>query len=203
MGAVSISLVVLLGLVVLLLALPMAVAFRIEGMQAFRGQITVRCLFGCVCYRLQLPGSGAHAPKAHPTAQTVQTPPRPPPPKRQPGQVLAILRQAAFRRRIYRLVHDLIDATHLRRLRLNMRLGLGDPADTGRLWALVGPLQAVAQSRHGANVRIEPEFMDAVLEFRAQGRLVVVPLQLLFVVMGFVLSPASIRAWRTLRASHA
>lgn len=203
MGALSISLVVLLGLVVLLLALPMAVAFRIEGVQAFKGQITVRCLFGCVCYRLQLPGGGAHTPKAQPAVPAGRASTKPEPRKRQPRQVLALLRQAAFRQRIYRLVRDLVDAIHLRRLRLNMRLGLGDPADTGRLWALVGPLQAVAHNLHGASVRIEPEFMDAVFEFRAQGRLVVVPLQLLFVVMGFALSPASVRAWRTLRASHA
>lgn len=203
MGAVPIILVVLLGLVVLLLALPMAVAFRIEGMQAFKGEIAVHCLFGRVCYRLQVPGGGAPTPEAYPAVRAGRASTKPEPRKRQPRQVLALLRQAAFRQRIYRLAQDLADAIHLRRLRLNMRVGLGDPADTGCLWALVGPLQAVAQNLHGANVRIEPEFMDAVFEFRAQGRLVVRPLQLLFVVMGFALSPASIRAWRTLRASHA
>ena len=84
-----------------------------------------------------------------------------------------------------------------------MRLGLGDPADTGRLWAVVGPLSAAAQGLRGAEVRIEPEFMDSVLEFRAQGRLLVAPLQVMALAVSFALSPPTIRAWRTLRGGHA
>ena len=49
--------------------------------------------------------------------------------------MLAVVRQSGFRRRLYRLVKDLVRAAHLQRLRLRIRLGLGDPADTGRLSA--------------------------------------------------------------------
>lgn len=38
-----------------------------------------------------------------------------------------------------------VAAAHLHQFRLRMRLGLGDPADTGLLWAVVGPLNALAQ----------------------------------------------------------
>ena len=84
-----------------------------------------------------------------------------------------------------------------------MRLGLGDPADTGRLWALVGPLNAAANNLRNAQVQIEPEFMDPLFEFRFDGRLLVVPLQLVALAIGFALSPASLRAWRTLIRGHA
>jgi hypothetical protein len=79
-----------------------------------------------------------------------------------------------------------------------MRLGMGDPADTGRLWALLGPLNAAADNLRHAEVQIEPDFADSSLEFQFDGRLRVVPLQLVALATGFALSPASLRAWRTL-----
>jgi len=57
---------------------------------------------------------------------------------------LTALRDAALRRRVWRLIRDLRQAIRLQRGHLHARLGLGDPADTGRLWALLGPLQTVA-----------------------------------------------------------
>ena len=84
-----------------------------------------------------------------------------------------------------------------------MRLGLGDPADTGRLWAIVGPLSVAAQGIRSARVRVEPAFMEAVLEFDARGRMRLVPVQFLALAIGFALSPPSVRAWRTLRVGDA
>jgi hypothetical protein len=52
-------------------------------------------------------------------------------------------------------------------------------------------------------VRIEPEFVEPVLEFKADGRLWLIPLRFLALVLGFALSPPTIRAWRTLRGNHA
>ena len=84
-----------------------------------------------------------------------------------------------------------------------MRLGLEDPADTGMLWAFIGPLSVTAQSLLNADVRIEPEFMDSALELHADVQMRLVLLQYLALAIAFALSPASIRAWRTLNASHA
>lgn len=190
---------VLLGLLVLL-AVPVEAAFRLEGIEAFTGEIAIRWLFGLVRIRIPIPAVRERA--AKPTVEREAAGKRPRR-KGRPGRVLAVLGQTAFRRRAYRLVGDLVRAAHLGQLRLWMRLGLGDPADTGRLWAVVGPLSAAAQGLRGAEVRIEPEFMDPVLEFRAQGRLLVVPLQVMALAVSFALSPPSIRAWRTLKGGHA
>lgn len=119
------------------------------------------------------------------------------------GDVLAVLRQADFRRRVYRLIKDAFKAANLRELGFQMRLGLGDPADTGRLWAFVGPLNVAAQNVRNASISIEPEFMDAVIEFDTHGRFRFVPLQFLVLAVGFALSPPSRRAWRTLRGGNA
>jgi hypothetical protein len=189
---------VLLGLASLL-AIPVHVAFRLEAVQAFTGRLSVRWLFGVVRFEIRIPGAGErpHAPSAGPRSAAER-------PRRQgrARSVLGALRQPALRLRVQRLAADLVRASHLSRLRLRMRLGLGDPADTGRLWAFVGPLGAIALGLRGAEVRIEPEFVEPVLEFQAQGRMLLVPLQVLTMALGFVLSPASIRAWRTLRSDH-
>lgn len=191
----------LLGLVVLL-AVPVDVAFRLERIEALEGQLTVRWMFGLVKIRLAVPRARRQPvePKARPkrAEKRVQRKPR-----RPPAAFLATLRQTAFRRRVYRFGNDLARAAHPTHLRLRMRLGLGDPADTGLLWGIVGPLSAMAQGLRTADVRLEPEFVDPVLELHAQGRLMIIPLQILALAVSFALSPPSIRAWRTLRSGHA
>lgn len=114
-----------------------------------------------------------------------------------------MLGQPAFRRRVLRLIGDLVRATRPRELRVRARLGLGDPADTGRLWAVVGPLSAAARSLRDADVSIEPEFIEPALELDVRGRVRLVPLRLLGLAIAFALSPPSIRAWRSLSQGHA
>jgi len=204
-NTVLLSLLGLFALLILLLAIPIALTFRFEnigfeGMEAFKGQVTIRWLFGLLRIRIPVPGdTGMHRSGTKLQAAKKQGQYRKPGARR---NLVAILRQVKFRQRVYRLVKDLIRATSLRQLRLRMRLGLGDPSDTGCLWAFVGPLNATAQNLRNAEVRIEPEFMDAVFEFHARGQARVVPLQLVGLAIGFALSPASIRAWRTLKGNH-
>jgi DUF2953 family protein len=197
-----VALAILLGLAALL-AVPLGVAFQLEGLEPFAGRLTIRWLFGLVRVRVAAPG--ARRPPAEPSAEPKAKRKRARRESR-PGRasrVLAVLRQAEFRRRAGRLAADLVRAAHPSRLRLRMRLGLGDPADTGRLWAVVGPLGAASRWLPGADVRIEPEFVEPVLEFEARGRLLVIPLQVLALAVSFALSPASIRAWRALWSGHA
>ena len=188
---------ILLALVALL-AVPVDVAIRLEGIEPFEGRLGVRWLFGLVRVRLRVPRT--RKPRARATSE----------PRRRaawkarvgPGRLLAVARQPAFRDRARRLVAGLVRAVRPRGLWLRVRLGLGDPADTGMLWAIVGPLEAVARGWRGADVRIDPEFLDAVLELRARGRVRLIPLQVLALGLRFALSPSSIRAWRTLRAGE-
>ena len=192
----------ILALVLLLLVVPIDLAFRIERIEGFHGQVSVTWLFGVVRFRIPIPGPANRQPQVKATQQPTKQRPKRKKRRARPNFV-AVLRQAEFRQRAYRFARDLIQAVHLQKFRLLMRLGLGDPADTGHLWALVGPLSAMAQRLRSADVRIEPEFMDSVLEVQADGQLRLIPLQFLALTIAFVLSPPSIRAWRTLSGSHA
>jgi Protein of unknown function (DUF2953) len=191
----------LLGLVVLLLAVPIDVAFGFERVESFTGRITVLWLFGLVRFRIPIPGAAKPPrPEAEPQIPPERAKPRA---RGRRANVLAVLRQAAFRRRVYRFAKDLVRAAHARELYLRIRLGLGDPADTGRLWAFVGPLNALAQNLRNAEVRVEPEFVDPVFKFETHGRFLLVPLQFAALAIAFALSPPSLRAWYTLRRSNA
>jgi hypothetical protein len=196
-------LAVVSGLLVLSLAVPVALDFRFEGIEPLRGRIAVRWMFGLVRFDVELPDAGkprrakrqAERGAKRGRAGRAGTGGR--------AKVVAVLRQAAFRRRLFRLLGDLVRAAHPSGLGLRLRLGLGDPADTGRLWALVGPLNALAQQLPSADIRIEPEFVDAAFDFDAHGRFVLIPLQLLALIVVFALSPPSIQAWRKLATRHA
>ena len=204
-NTILLSLLGLLALLMLLLAIPIVLTFRFENTaigdwKALKGQVTIRWMLGLVRVRIPVPGNT----RPHHSGNKIQAA------KKSgkfrapdvPGNFVAVFRQVEFRQRVYRLVKDLIRAAGLRQLRLRMRMGLGDPSETGFLWAFVGPLNALAQNLRNADVRLEPDFMDAVFEFHARGQARVLPLQLVGIAIGFALSPTSIRAWRTLRGNR-
>ncbi len=194
MSVALVALAVLAGLL-LLLAVPIELAFRCRGIDELDAQLRLGWLFGLV--RLNLPRRGKHrSSRRKPATSPAKTQ------NSRRARGLALLRQEAFRRRAWRLLQDLLRALHVHDLALQLRLGLGDPADTGRLWAFVGPLGAALQARRNVHLDLQPEFGDAVLEYEARGRLTLVPLQFLMLAVAFALSPPSIRAWRTLRMDH-
>ena len=200
------TLIAISALLVLLLAIPILLAFRfegtsVEGNDAYKGHVTLRWLFGLVRIRFPVPGDrkvqASRTRRRTSNAQGKHV-------NRNAGNnVIAVLRQAAFRKRVYRLAKDLVLAANLHQLSLKLRLGLGDPSDTGRLWAAIGPLNAAAQYIPDAQIEIEPEFMEALLEFHVSCQARIVPLQFLGLAIAFACSPASIRAWRTLKDNHA
>jgi len=201
----SVALVVVAALpafALVLLAPPVELTFRVEGIEPFGGQIAVRGWFGLARFRIRL--GGAVESHARPATASTATGPRAEPARRRARpNILSVLRQQEFRRRVLMLSQDLLDAVRVRELVLHLRLGAGDPADTGWLWAIVGPLSLLARRLRHAEVHIEPSFADAVLAFDARGRVTFLPLRIAALAIGFALSRSSIRAWRTLRRSHA
>jgi hypothetical protein len=186
-----------LVMVVVLLAIPIEVNFDINRIEKIHGHVNLRWLFGLARFRIAIP-----------------TPPKKPKLKRNavaakaaaghkqksaPLKIFSALKQPAFRRRTYRFIKSLLRATHSHNLQLRIRIGLGDPADTGQLWALLGPVSAIAANLHHANVLIEPEFINTTIEFRSQGEFRLVPLEVILLVVAFMLSPPSLKAWRILR----
>lgn len=93
-------------------------------------------------------------------------------------------------RRVIRFTRDIWLALKRENLRMELRIGLDDPADTGRLWGLMGPIAGALQDLQTQNskISIEPVFNDAVLDFDLSGSIRFYPLQLLFLMSGLFLS---------------
>jgi hypothetical protein len=173
---------VVVGAVLLLLALP--VHFTLIGQGSAGHRLRVRALLGLVDREL----TAASAP--------AQDKPEPSP-SRPPGggtrRFRALLQSRGFLRRLRRYLGRLYRALHVGKLHGTAHVGLDDPADTGELWALVGPASLVLTRRHPGFV-LTPSFDQARLDLDGTWRVTLVPLELLAVTLAFAFSPATLRA---------
>lgn len=189
------GLLIFLLVVIALLAIPVALEFSVEWPDSAQNEIVLVWALGLVRARIRTSGSEKAS-----TADDV-------PPERKKGGrgkstgVLAAVRQRPFRRRVYRFVGDLWRAIIKERMHVRARVGLGDPADTGQLWAVVGPVSGMLTGVKGVSVAIEPDFVNATFEIDGSGRLQFVPLQVIAISMGLLGSPAIWQGLRAVRAS--
>lgn len=175
------SVLVILCLVVLL-AVPVEFAFSVRRCETFDGALVIGWLFGTVRAPIPLKGSA-----------------KPSPAKKKKGKWrgglngLAVIRNGAFLRRTIRLARDILGAVNVSGLMLRIRVGLDDPADTGMLWGAAGPLAGVLAGVRRADITIEPEFACEVFELDGEGKVRLVPLQLIFIVAVYLASPVTVR----------
>lgn len=178
--------VFLIILLVLLawLAIPIDLVYRVNWDGRLQGEMRLRWLFGLVKVRIPVDAT-ASAPKTkrrpHSKAQR--------PKSKHKTHPLAAWRIRAFRQRILKFLRDLWQAIHTRDLHLQLHIGLDDPADTGQLWAFMGPLSAILAQGRDVHIDIAPDFSDSRLEFNSRGDIRIIPLQLLAILFGLLLSP--------------
>lgn len=176
-----------------LLAIPLTLTYQLSWQQQLEGKAMLQWLFGLVRVQLASPRAEQPAPKEKQIEDSTEHKSKT---ARKKFKPLAALRQKAFRKRILRFICDLWHAIRTRDLYLRIRVGLGDPADTGQLWALFGPLSGLLANIEDASIELEPEFIDAVFELDSSGKISVIPLQLLYLVLGLLCSPIF---WRGMR----
>jgi len=185
---VTTALVILLLLIFALLAIPVALTFQVSWQQDFQGEVILLWLFGLVRVRLPSPQTNASRTEDKKSAKKKKIGRS----KRSPTKkqnVFAAVRQKAFRQRIFRFVRDIWQAIQKKDLSLRVRVGLGDPADTGQLWALVGPVSGLLSNIQQASITIEPDFFESSFELDSSGKLRIIPLQLLYLTFALLLSP--------------
>jgi hypothetical protein len=202
--ALGLALGLLLVLLIALTAIRVELQFHKSWPRRPESFVRIRWAFGLVRAQISPRRSKERPAKGEAAAARKAAPPRKRPRKkrnRKKRNVLKALRQAGVRRRLIRFLEDLWRAIHKDDLHLRVRLGLGDPADTGRLWALVGPISALLRTLPGTSVVIEPEFSDSACEANAAGNVRVVPLKVIALIVSLLLSPAIWRGFRAMRAA--
>jgi hypothetical protein len=188
--------IVVLVVLVAVLAVPIAVRFDVSWHGELEQRVDLIWAFGLV--RKRLPFVDTRSPNVPRAARKSheQTRDRS---RRRRAHVLAALRLKSFRRRLLRFLASLWHAIRKDHVNVAVRLGLGDPADTGRLWGLIGPCAGLLQRVPEMAVSVEPDFQDAVFDLDSSGALRVVPLNVLLIIVGLAVSPTFWRGIRVLR----
>ncbi len=184
-------------LLIALFAIPVSLDFRLSWNEAFREDIRLSWAFGLVRVRVPLQRPSVADSSAEEKDKPKKNAGRS---KRRRPSVRAILQQKAFRRRLFRFVSDLWRAVQKQNVSLRLRLGLGDPADTGMLWSVLGPVAGYLGTLEEVSVFVEPDFFETTLEFDGSGRFRLVPLQIVFLAGGLLMSPPFYRGIREMRA---
>ena len=187
---------IILVVFVALLAIPFEIIFKIQSQQERQSDIAIIWLFGVV----RFPVSGAPGRPSKKPKKTKKAPKR-------KGEstnfnaIKSLFFNARFRNRLIRFIKDIFRTIRIASFYLRIRLGLDDPADTGRLWAYLGPLAVYLTNLSNATISLVPDFQTETLDYDGSGRVRIVPLQVIFTVLAFVFSPITIQAlWRMRKA---
>ena len=183
------ALIGLLG-VVLLSAIPVDLVFRVQRRESFHAEVFVGWMYGL--FRFRMPS---------------RRPRRPRPPKKRVGRarfarrLMIPFRSSAFRHRSLRFGGDFLKSVRVRACDLRLRIGMDDPAETGYLWAIAGPLTGLLTISPRVTVRLDPTFTDECFEADARGTIRLIPIQLAYLSVLFLLSPATLGAvWMLVRS---
>ena len=190
--------VIFLSLVVILLAMPVTLTYQLFWKQTLSANIRLNWAFGLVRTDLS---PDQHKPKPGKTEAARKKAGRRSKSKGRKTGFLAAIREASFRRRIVRFLSDVWRAIHKKNVRLLVRMGLGDPADTGQLWAVLGPLSGMFARLRDISIVIAPDFLDTTLEVDSSGTIRLIPLKFLFLALGLLFSPPIWRGIRLMRTS--
>lgn len=186
------ALACLLLLLVVFLAIPVELKFDLRRWEGERkSHVTLVWLFGTV--RLPLGTKARPKPEQPRKEEKVKEGRR----RAGPSRMLSMLQTEGFPGRVLQLARDLLRRIRIRDLSLDARLGLDDPADTGRLWGVVGPLAVMLPSSRAMQVSIQPDFAAEVFEYQGQGHISIIPIQVLALLLAFSLSPITLRALRS------
>ncbi|HPJ30299.1 MAG TPA: DUF2953 domain-containing protein [Methanothrix sp.] len=116
---------------------------------------------------------------------------------------LDILRTEGFLGNLIHLLRGLFGVIQVHSLRVDLIVGLSDPADTGEAVGLLSAVLTPLESLTPLRARITPSFAEERLEGSAEGRLRIVPIKIFPPIIRFVLSPPTWRAgWRAIRAKR-
>lgn len=183
---------IFLVVLVALLAIPLTLVFRVDWPERRNNDVRVVWAFGLVSVRMSESEDDDEDEGEYEEDEEEDD-------ARGKGKPLAAIRYKPFRQRVFRFIRELWRAIRKEDVFLNLRLGLGDPAETGQLWAWLGPLSAFLMYSGDARVNLTPDFRFQRFDVDTGGRIRVIPLQVIGLALGLAASPAF---WRGVRLAR-
>lgn len=191
---VIIALASLAVILILVLCVPLDVAFHVDVYGRPKFRLRLSWLFGLV-------GKEVTKEKKKPEEKKRVVEDKQKLRKRRKGTraIFEILRTRGLLRQLRGLLRDILSRLKFRELRADFRVGLGNPAETGLLFALLRPATFFLGSSRFHEIRIEPSFEDKTLfEGYSYGALRLRPIQLVLPSLRFAFSLATIRVLKKL-----
>ena len=171
-------------LVVLLLSIPIDLAFSYERGEGSRLRMRIGWLFGLIGKELggerKVRNKKPKEEKARKERKRFRAP-------------LAMFRAKGFSGRLFLLARRLARSVQVRDVDVEFQVGTGDPAETGQLHGLIMPVVALARSSLSPNIRVDPNFVEETFRGHARGAVRVYPIRLIPPLIAFTLSPATLR----------
>ncbi len=198
--------------VLMLLAIPVTITFSVVRREDFSGRITFGWLFGLLRISPSIPtGAGRKRKrrrKARAAAESAEAggpdgPGGPEAPStRTPAdgkralaeRLRRVLKTRGFVRGVLRFLHDMARCVRFVSLHVAGRFGLDNPCETGRLWGTFCAFTGFLHGTERVQLRVEPDFDEAVLELDGRGEIRIIPVILFLPFIRFVLAPATLRA---------
>lgn len=176
----------LAGLILLVFCIPIELTFRMQA--AGRTEFGARVVWGFGLVKKEL-ATTRKPPEKKSRADAK------PKPQKQGGRadtLVQILRGKGLLSQVRSLVIDMLRCLRVKEFNADIRIGLDDPADTGQLFALIGPAALFVRSIWQHPIRVVPSFeAEAVLEGYAYGTVCVQPIQLIPPFLRFVFSSST------------
>jgi hypothetical protein len=198
---ISLSLLFLLLLLVVLLWIPLSLNFNFVSHRTSGNEIVLRWFFGLVKIRIPLEQGETPVPKKKlnkPKQQEVDNKEV----ENRGKSAFKLLLQKRFRHRLFDYMSDFWHSISKQDIKVDIKAGLGDPADTGQLWAIVGPTSvALANIRH-LSVNVEPDFINAGFQLDGSGTIRFIPLRIIFISLKLFFSPVFWKGLRHIRAGN-
>lgn len=191
---VIITLASLAVIFILVLSVPLDMALQVSVPGKPRLQVKLVWLFGLVSKKI----TGRKKPEEK-KKKVVKDKEKPRKEKRRFGDLFKILRTRGLLRQVKVLLRDLLGCLKIRDLIADFRVGLGQPADTGLLFALIGPTTSWLSTSFHHQIRVQPSFTDeATFEGHLSGAVRLRPIQLVIPLLKFIFSLATIRVIKKL-----
>ncbi len=169
--------------ILLVFSIPGDMAFDVGGPGAARSRMRVGWLFGLLGKDF---GWRRKKPKQRASKRKKK--------ERSARLFLSLLVTKGVARGLLKLSRGILSGLRVRHLDAHLRIGLDDPADTAMLYSALWPVLVPLTCNSPAKVRIELSFEEPALDLTARGRIRVFPIQMVWYVLLFALSPAGLRA---------
>jgi len=186
---------IILFLIFLLLIIPVEFVFNYKNFENPVKKVILSWFFGIISFEVNpIKASSKEKKEVKPHSEN----------KKGPGfsKIRKILGNSKFTGKTYNTVRRFLSSAKPKLNRFYLKIGLGDPADTGLLWGLIGPLSGILYGYADKDLVIEPDFLDPAFDVETEGKITIIPLEMLYIAFSYIFSPVVIKTyWFDLRGT--